>query len=188
MPVPFPKMSITGDIGSGKSAVSRILQRETDFPIYSTGDLQRQIATRYGMTTLELNKYSESHPEIDDEIDAESIRLGKTDESFILDSRIAWHFIPHSFKIYLAVDLDVAAGRILGDRERTGESYDDLETAKSDIRQRRRSEVERFKRIYDIDLSNMSNYDLIVDTSKEMPEAIANAVLEAFQEWAVKPR
>ena len=79
--IAYPKLSITGDIGSGKSAVSKILQAETGYPIYSTGGLQRRIAARYGMTTLELNEYAETHPEIDDEIDGESIRLGMSDEA-----------------------------------------------------------------------------------------------------------
>jgi cytidylate kinase len=177
-------MSITGDIGSGKSAVTRLLHGLTGFPVYSTGALQRRIAARHGMTTLELNRYAETHPEIDDEIDSESIRLGRTDESFIIDSRIAWHFIPHSFKVYLAVDLDVAARRILGDGERSREFYTDLETAKREIANRRRSEVERFRSIYGIDLSDLDNYDLVVDTSETSQEEIAEVVLRAFRRWA----
>ncbi len=177
-------MSVTGDIGSGKSAVSRLLRQATGYPLYSTGALQRRIAERYGMTTLELNKYSETHSEIDDEIDSESIRLGKTDESFIIDSRIAWHFIPHSFKVYLVVDLGIAAERILGDSGRTGEAYDDLDTAVSDIRKRRQSEVDRFRATYGIDLSDLGNYDLIVDTSQSPPEEVASTVLDAFRVWA----
>lgn len=182
--VPYPKMSITGDIGSGKSAVARLLHERTGYPIYSTGALQRRIAARHGMSTLELNEYAETHPEIDDEIDSESIRLGKTDESFIIDSRIAWHFIPHSFKVYLSVDLEVAARRILGDDERTRESYEDLETAKCEISKRRRSEVERFRSIYGIDLSDLDNYDLVVDTSEASQEEIAEVVLRAFRSWS----
>ncbi len=176
-------MSVTGDIGSGKSAVSRLLQEATGYPLYSTGGLQRRIAERHGMTTLELNQYSETHPEIDDEIDSESIRLGKTDESFIIDSRIAWHFIPHSFKVYLVVDINIAAQRILGD-VRTGEAYDDFGTAVSDIRKRRQSEVDRFRSTYGIDLSDLGNYDQIVDTSDTPPQEVASRVLEAFRSWA----
>lgn len=183
-PVPYPKLSITGDIGSGKSAVSRLLREATGYPRYSTGDLQRRIAARHGMTTLELNRYSETHPEIDEEIDGESIRLGKTDESFIIDSRIAWHFIPHSFKVYLTVDPRVAAERVVRDRGRTGESYDDVETARDDIVKRRASEVERFRRTYGIDLADLGNYDLVIDTSDAPPEAVAEAVLKSFREWA----
>jgi cytidylate kinase len=185
-PVPYPKLSITGDIGSGKTAVSRLLQQATGYPRYSTGDLQRRIAARYGMTTLELNRYSETHPAIDEEIDGESIRLGATDESFIIDSRIAWHFIPHSFKVYLTVDPRVAAERLVADRGRTGESYDDVATARDEILKRRESEVERFRRTYGIHLADLDNYDLVIDTSQAPPREVAEAVLNGFREWTAR--
>jgi len=182
--IPFPKISITGDIGSGKSAVGRLLREELGLPGYSTGFLQRKIAERYGMTTLELNHYSETHPEIDDEIDSASIELGKKDESFLIDSRIAWHFIPHSFKVYLAVATAVAVERILGDRTRTSESYEDATVAHEKIVRRRRSEVERFRKTYGIDLSDLGNYDLVVDTSDSPPEEVAAVISESFRAFS----
>jgi len=182
--IPHPKMSISGDIGSGKSAVGRLLQEELGLTGYSTGSMQRQIAARHGMTTLELNRYSETHPEIDEEIDAASIELGKRDESFLIDSRIAWHFIPHSFKVYLAVATAVAAERILGDRDRTSESYDDVAVAREKIVHRRHSEVERFRSTYGIDLSDLGNYDLVVDTSASPPEDVAAVISRGFRAFA----
>lgn len=182
--IPYPKISISGDIGSGKSAVGRLLREELGLPGYSTGSLQRKIAERHGMTTLELNRYTETHPEIDDEIDSASIELGKKDESFLIDSRIAWHFIPHSFKVYLAVATAVAVERILGDRGRTSESYDDAGAAREKILRRRRSEVERFRKTYGIDLSDLGNFDLVVDTSDSTAEEVAAVVSESFRAFA----
>ena len=179
-----PKMSISGDIGSGKSAVGRLLQEELGLPGYSTGSIQRRIAERHGMTTLELNRYSETHPEIDEEIDSASIELGKKDESFLIDSRIAWHFIPHSFKVFLAVATAIAAERILGDRGRTSESYDDVAVARERIVRRRRSEVERFGKTYGIDLSDLGNYDLVVDTSSSPPEDVAAVISRSFRAFS----
>ena len=158
-----PKLAITGDIGSGKSAVGRLLCRSTGWSFYSTGMLQRKIAERYGMTTLELNQYSETHPEVDEEIDNASRELGTKDESFVIDSRIAWHFIPHAFKVYLRVEPRIAAQRILGDGERTSEGYADVETAVRDIRERRASEVKRFRDLYEIDLWRDRSSFLIVE-------------------------
>lgn len=186
--VAHPKMTISGDIGSGKSAVGRLLKADLGVHIYSTGTIQREIAARLGMTTLELNRYAETHPEIDDEIDATSIALGQRDESFLIDSRIAWHFIPHAFKVYLRVDTSVAAQRIFGDTGRTSEAYANVEEAERDIVARRRSEIERFRELYGIDLGDMSNYDLVVDTTERTPEEVARVVLDAFSDWANAPR
>lgn len=180
---PFPKMTISGDLGSGKSAVGRLLKQETGYLMYSTGGIQRQIAARLGMSTLELNQYSETHPEIDEEIDATSIALGKKDESFLIDSRIAWHFIPHAFKVYLQVRPEIGAARIFGDTDRTSEGYANLEEATRELAARRQSEIERFRERYGIDLGNLDNYDLVVDTSEKTPEDVAAAVLGAFRAW-----
>ena len=61
---------MSGDIGSGKSSVAKALKELTQFDIIGTGTIQREIATRRGVTTLELNKISQTDRSIDDEIDA----------------------------------------------------------------------------------------------------------------------
>lgn len=182
MPVEHPKLSISGDIGSGKSAVGRILCAETGYTFYSTGSIQREIAARRGMTTLELNEYSEKNREIDDEIDDFSRHLGERDESFVLDSRLAWHFVPHSFKVYLKVETEIAARRILGDH-RQSEDYSDLDAALTKIQARRASEIRRFRDLYGVDLDDPENYDLVVDTSNASPESVAETILASLRQW-----
>lgn len=182
-PKKFPKITITGDLGSGKSAVSRLLRDRLGFPIYSTGTMQREIAAKHGMTTLELNKYAETHPEIDEEIDNFSRDLGTRETSVIVDSRLAWFFIPHAFKLYLKVDVDEAARRIMGDTGRTSESYPDLETARRDILKRKALENSRFLSLYNADCADMNNFDLVVDTTHMAPQAVADLIVAAFKAW-----
>ena len=181
----FPKISITGDLGSGKSHVSRLLSAALGFRIVSTGFIQREIAEKYNMTTLELNEYTKTHPEIDDEIDGTISKLQEAEESLIFDSRLAWHFAPKSFKVYLTVDVDEAARRIFNDK-RTSENYQNMEEAKSQILARRISELERFRSYYHIDYSDLGNYDLIVDTTHTAPEEVCEKVIKAFRLWEKK--
>ena len=63
------KISLAGDLGSGKSTVSKILIEELGATYYSTGAIVRDIAEKRGMSVVELNTYMETHPEIDHEID-----------------------------------------------------------------------------------------------------------------------
>lgn len=173
-------ITITGDLGSGKSAVARILSSKLNMEIISTGVIQREIAMKYGMTTLELNKYSENHPEIDEMIDNTIRSIGKQEKYYIIDSRLAWFFIPDSFKIYLQVDVDIAADRIAGDKRDT-EKYDSHEKAVDDIKARKKSENQRYWSLYSADCSNMNNFDLIIDTSKSTPEEIADLIISAYK-------
>ena len=177
-----PKISLTGDLGSGKSHVSMLLSEKLGVKIISTGSIQREIAVKYGMTTLELNEYTISHPEIDDEIDARVSELQQAKESLIFDSRLAWHFAPKSFKVYLTVDVEEAARRIFNDK-RTGEKYKSFGEAKKQIKARRKSEVERFKNYYHIDYSDLSNYDLIIDTTDTTPGQVCEKIVSGFSAW-----
>ncbi|MFN4256381.1 MAG: cytidylate kinase family protein, partial [Saprospiraceae bacterium] len=69
------KITITGDLGSGKSAVSKILCQKTGFPYVSTGQIQRQLAADMGMDTLEMNRRADWDPTIDERIDGIFIGL-----------------------------------------------------------------------------------------------------------------
>ena len=93
-------ISLTGDLGSGKSTVSAILCKTMNYEYVYTGQIQRRIAERYSMTTNELNVYAETNPEIDQEIDNTFKSLVDA-ENLIVDSRLAWYFIPNSFKVFL---------------------------------------------------------------------------------------
>jgi len=176
-------ITITGCIGSGKSVVGRALAARLGYDYYSTGSIQRAIAEKRGMSTLELNAHSEAHPEIDYEIDRHSAELGRSRDKFILDSRLAWYFIPHSFKVYLAVDARIAAKRILEDRGRTGESYPDLGQAYHDILERRQCELSRFESLYRLDCDNRAQFDLVIDTSGIPPETVTDRIAAVFEQW-----
>ena len=174
------KITITGDLGSGKSAVSRILCDRTGFTYVSTGRIQRQIAEEMGIDTLELNRLADVDPSIDERIDGIFIQLGNDPGNFIIDSRMAWFFLPDSFKVYLQADVHIAAARILSDPTRNSEQYASLDEAVAKITARKQSENARFLKKYGADSTNLSNFDLVVDTTKYSVEEVAALILGAL--------
>jgi len=178
------KISIAGDLGSGKSTIARLLNEKNNCRLYSTGDIQREIAKKLNMSTLELNRYMEKNTRIDDDIDEFNKNLNLKKESFVIDSRMAWHFIPTSFKIFLKVDPDISAERVFKDNQRMSERYADIHKAKSELSHRKKSENERFQSLYGVDCSDMENYDLVVDTSYSNPESIADKILLLHKRWS----
>jgi cytidylate kinase len=177
------KISITGDLGSGKSTVCGLIKEKYGFTVYSTGVIQRSLAEKYGMTTLQFNKYMEDHPEIDQEIDDTLTRIGKENDNIILDSRLAWNFVPDSFKVYLSVELDTAADRILEAQRGSVESYANHEDAKTKILQRKASENLRYSKKYGVDCSNLNNYDIVIDTTHLTPQEIADMIINKLYVW-----
>lgn len=176
------KIAISGDLGSGKSTVSKILQRKLSFNLYSMGEAWRNLAAKYNMTILELNKYSETHP-LDEEMDQAMAAQAGAPQNIIFDSRLAWHFIPNSFKIHLTVDPMIAATRIFNDHRGEAEGYADVTETYEKINQRRISENNRYIHKYGLDCSRFENYNLIVDTSHASPESIAALIIAKFNDW-----
>jgi len=173
---------MSGDIGSGKSSVATALKQITGFDVIGTGTIQRAIAKRRGVTTLELNKISQTDRSIDDEIDSYVVEIGKTQDHLILDSRLAWHFIPEAFKVFLAVDPVVGAERVFN-ASRNDENNPSLEVTLENNLKRQAIEDERFHKLYNVNFRKYGNYDLIIDTSYTSPEAIAEKIKDCFDAW-----
>lgn len=177
-----PKISLAGDLGSGKSTVSDILIKELGAEYYSTGSIVRSIAAERGMTVTELNVYMETHPEIDHEIDDGLAKLADVDKFLIIDSRMAWHFTKGTFKVYMSTDIETSALRIMG-ANRQGEHAATLEETIAQTRARRESEKKRYKEQYGVDIKDLSNYDLVIDTTVATPREVADSIIACFEQW-----
>ena len=178
-------ITITGDLGSGKSSIAKVLCKMLNYKYFSTGSIQRQIGKENGMNTLELNYFSEKNKDIDKYIDDFVINLNNEEDSYILDSRMAWHFIRKSFKIYLTVNPIVAAKRVIADNQREGEPIiEDIYKKSLNLLERRAAEDKRFKSIYGVDCSDLNNFDLVIDTTISGVEEISTLILELFTEFS----
>ena len=173
-------ITIAGDLGSGKSTVANHLINNINYRIESAGLIFRRLAEEHGMTAKEFNQFIESNPKYDNMVDDAIKEMGEKEENIIFDSRLAWFFVPKSFKIYMYVDVDVATERIFNDKDRISESYSDIATAKKEIIERRQSEVLRYKTFYNADINNYKNYDFIIDTSHATKEEVNDLVLDSF--------
>lgn len=180
--VKYNIITISGALGSGKSTIMKMLANRLGYETYSTGNAQREIAKKYGVTTLELNHIADTNPDIDKEIDGVFTSLVSTGKKYVIDSRLAFFFIPSSFKIKLNIDMDEAAKRVLNDTSRTSEvKCETPEQMATILRQRRASEVARFITTYGVNIDDNSHFDLVVDTTDKMPDEICDIILKALQ-------
>jgi len=175
-------IAMSGDIGSGKSSVAAALKEMTAFDVISTGKIQRTIAERRGVTTLELNKISQTDRSIDDEIDSYVVEIGKSGDKLIIDSRLAWHFIPTAYKVFLSVDPKIGAERVFN-AARSDENNPSLEATLANNLKRQEFEDNRFFDLYAVNFRNHGNYDLVIDTSYDAPETVAGKIMDGFDLW-----
>lgn len=174
------KISLTGDLGGGKSTVGAILSERTGAEIVSVGRIQRAMAAELKMDTCDFNKYQESHPEFDRILDTKLAEYEHKDGDYIFDSRLAWHFVPSAFSVYLKCGLEESAKRIMA-AGRSDESYSSVRDAIARIAARRESEKERYMNFYGVDITDFDNYDLVVDTVGKTPEQVAEEIVSAWK-------
>lgn len=180
-------ISITGDLGSGKSTIAKELCKELGYQFLSTGSIQRELARKQGMNTLEFNKYTDQNLHIDDYIDQHLKDINQGTEPYVLDSRLAWFFVPSSFKVFLLTFDEVAAKRILQDKNRVGEpDAASVRQKIADTKERRRIENNRFEKNYGAKFDIYENFDLVVDTSFATVAQLTELILTSYHAWQQK--
>ncbi len=179
-------LTIAGKLGSGKSTVCKILEEECGYTIYSTGKVQRKLAKEMGISTLELNEWMKNKPGYDHVIDDEVVKISKESEGsdIVFDSRMAFHFVENSYKIFMIIDPMEAANRVMLDSRGSVESYKNADEAKDKLLERAELENSRFKNIYKVDNFDYNNYNLIVDTTWCPASDVANVIKENICENA----
>ena len=178
-------ITLTGNLGSGKSTICKILRDKYGFEVYSTGTVQRQLAQEMNLTTLEMNQLMCSDRKYDTMIDDATARISREnkDKNIVFDSRLAWNFVEQSFKVFLSVSLDVAANRVMNDSRGAVESYENVEEAKELLSKRAMTENERYKQIYNLEYFNFENYDLVLDSTYATPDEIVETLLREAKKY-----
>ncbi|MCI9122969.1 MAG: dephospho-CoA kinase [Eubacterium sp.] len=179
-------ITITGNLGSGKTSVCKELKK-MGFAIVSAGDIFRELAAEKGMTVIELNEAAKSDRSIDDMLDQRSSELGRKMDQTVFDSRLAWHFAAHSFKVFLLVDTQEAARRVFAGDSRNAENYADVKEAEIGLKTRARLEQERFANLYGLDYYDASNYDLVIESSMASPQQLAQEIIRNFEQYQKEP-
>lgn len=177
-------ISLAGDLAAGKGETSKILIQELNYGIYRNGEYVRKLAKEMNLDITSFNTYLADHPEIDQQIEKSAMEYAKDHDEFIIDARLGWYAVPESFKVYLKVDLDVAAERAFNDEKRKEvENFSTVEEQKQDIIRRYKLENERYWKLYHVHKEDMSNYDLVIDTTDKTPNEVAKIIIDEYFKW-----
>lgn len=180
-------ITIAGRPGSGKSTTAKTVAAQLGYQHFSSGDLFRAAGRERGVDVLQANLTAEQNAEIDHLVDGRLREIGASEDQLIVDSRMAWHWMPFSFKVFLNLDLQTAAQRIIGsmDEVRLANEHiphDPVEYAAM-LQQRLDSEARRYKALYNVDPFDLANYDLVIDTAANNIEQVVDQVVRGFQDW-----
>lgn len=178
-------ITIAGHVGSGKSSTADALAERLGYQRFSSGDFMRAIAEKRNVSIEELNILAQNDETIDRDIDAQNIEAGKKSD-LVIDSRLAYHFIPESFKVFLTLDTNVAAERIwqhMQEKGRKSQSANSVEELIENTEKRYASEKQRYLQYYNLDVTDLSPFDLVIDTETLPLEHVVETIISAYTQW-----
>ena len=182
-------ITINGFPGSGKSSTADLVAKELGFKRFSSGDFMRQIALNQSISLNELSIKAESDNKIDTSID-KAVKAAGEMEKIVIDSRLGFHWIPNSLKVYLDLSPDIAKERISNNLKtnkfrQESEGLADAEEIYRKITQRLKSERKRYWELYKIDHTNKNNFDLVIDTNKNNLKQVVDIIVSEYKKWIV---
>lgn len=144
--------------------------------IVSSGEVFREMADERDMSLKDFSELAEDSEDIDRKLDERMIE--KAEGGRILEGRLTGHLLNRSdkkaYKVWLKAPLEIRAKRI-ADRE---SANNDLKKIRDRVKKREKSERKRYQQYYDIDLSDTSIYDLVIDSDKYSPGEIVDEIME----------
>ncbi len=153
------RITISGSPGSGTTSLGKVLAEKYNLRYLSAGEVFRSLAKEHGMDLASFGKLAEENPEIDLKIDARQKEIGEASDNIILEGRLAgWMVENADLKLLLYASPGCRSERI-AERENISP-----EEAYQETIEREACEASRYMEYYEIDISDDSPYDLVINS------------------------
>jgi len=172
-------LTVSGPAGSGKSTAAAELADALDYDHVSGGDLFRELAADRGLSLIEFNRLAEEEDSIDRDLDRRLRETARDRDDVVLEARLSgWMAGEYAdLRIWLDAPLSVRAERIADREEKTPEE------ARAESLARAESEARRYREYYGIEITDLSIYDLVVNTSRWSVEAELDLLVRAARAY-----
>ncbi len=155
------KITLSGLPGSGTTTVARLLAKELGLELISAGEMFRELASAEKLRLEQFSELAEEDEDFDRQVDERQAEEARKRAEVVVEGRLSGFFVPDAdLKVWLKAPSAVRASRIAG---REGEGY---EAAFSAMKNRERSERERYEKYYGIILDDLSLYDLVLNSAR----------------------
>ena len=172
-------LTVSGPPGSGKSTTAAALADHFDLDHVSGGDIFRELAAENDMSLAEFNELAETDDQIDRDLDRRLYEIARERDGVVLESRLAgWLSGEYAdFRFWLDAPLGVRAERVADREDKSAEA------ARDETDEREASEAQRYLEYYDIDIGDLSIYDLMVNTARWEPDGVVALLASAVESY-----
>ena len=176
--LPGPVITVSGPHGTGKSTYARALAGALNLRYVSAGELFRELAKQHKMSLEAFSHRAAEDPSIDrmlDERTKEEARRG----GVVIDAQLgAWMVRDLADVKVLLTAPDVVRFQRIAERDRSG-----LAEARRETENRESIQQTRYKKYYRIDVTDLSIYDLKIDTSLYPIEKTKTFIIDAVRNF-----
>lgn len=166
------RITVSGLPGSGTTSLARHLASTHSFELISAGEVFRQMAGEHGMDLAQFGQLAEKDPSIDRMIDSRQKDMADKKDNIIIEGRLSGWFVPGAdLKVWLSAATGCRVSRILA-----RDFLSDVETATHLTLEREACEALRYKTYYNIDISDLSLYHLVLSSEHWGVEELAAIV------------
>jgi len=171
-------ITVSGPPGSGTTTAAQRVADRLGLELVPGGEVFRALAAERNMSLPEFGLYVADNPEVDVELDGRLARRAHGGGA-VLESRLAG-WIAHNeglAAVVVWIDCDpwIRAQRVA---MREGVS---VEQALADNEERQRVERGRYLALYGVDLSDLSIYELVLDSGELRPPQLADRIVAAAE-------
>lgn len=164
------RIAISGKSGCGNTTVSNMVSEALGFVMINF--TFRSLAEEQGIEFWEFCRLAEKSDAYDLEVDRRQVEMALAVENCVLGSRLAiWMLKEADLKVYLTATTEERANRVL---KREGGTFSER---LAQTTQRDKNDSARYKRLYDIDNSDTSIADMVIDTTDLEPEEVASLII-----------
>jgi len=166
------RITVSGLPGSGTTSLSRYLAEEHGFSLISAGEVFRQLAKEHNMELAEFGRLAEENPSYDKMIDTRQKEIAEQRDNIIIEGRLSGWMVPEAdLKIWLFAPIGCRTKRIV-----FRDQIADEETATAVTLERERCEAGRYKTYYNIDINDLSIYQIILNSEHWRVEGLGAIV------------